>query len=90
MPAPGTIPATPAELLEASERMSPTALVMNLLRLSLAILADRVFLWVSLLGCFALFGYAMYEPSGLRLGIAVAYTLLSLTPQLVLKGKAHA
>ena len=90
MAAPGTIPATPRELLEASQGISPTKLVMDLLRLSLAVLADRIFLWVSLLGTFALFGYAMWQPTTLRLVIATAYTLLSLTPQLVLKGKPHA
>jgi hypothetical protein len=56
---------------------------MDLLRLSLAVLADRLFLWISLLGTFGLFGYAMWQPSPLRLGIAVAYTLLTLTPQLL-------
>lgn len=87
MPAPGTIPNTPQELLEANERLSGTRLVLDLIRLSLAVLADRVFLWVSLLGTFALFGYAMWEPSLLRLGIATAFTIFTLTPQLVLRGK---
>ena len=87
MAAPGTIPNTPRELLEATAGISGTKLLLDLIRLSLAVLADRIFLWVSLLGTFALFGYAMWQPTMLRLGIAIAYTLLSLTPQLVLRGK---
>ena len=86
MSAPGSIPNTPQELLEAQAAVPP-AYAYRVLGIALGVLADRCLLWVSLLGSFALYGYAVYEPSTLRLITATACTLLTFTPQVIARPK---
>lgn len=87
MSAAGTLPNSVEEFVEASTRLAggSSSLLSAALRVAFSVLADRCLLWASLLGSFALFGYSVYEPSVIREVIATTYTLLVLTPQIVLR-----
>lgn len=57
--------------------MQPDArVVMKFTQVALAVLSARSLVWVTMLISAALFGYAIYFADPVRLGIAVAFTLL--------------